>query len=53
MSGETKDILINVKCQNIIHLEHVLVTVTIEAPKRGDVEVVLKSPSGKDNMYLH
>lgn len=48
LPGENNKINIDVLCPNIKYLEHVLVTLTLDAPNRGQIEVAIKSPSGEN-----
>ena len=40
------------KEKNVRFLEHVKVKVTIEHPRRGDLEIKLKSPMGTESTLL-
>ena len=38
--------VLKISCPNVNYLEHTLITLTIEAPNRGQLEIAIKSPSG-------
>ncbi|XP_075753037.1 proprotein convertase subtilisin/kexin type 6 isoform X2 [Pelodiscus sinensis] len=38
--------------QRVVHLEHVVVRVSIEHPRRGDLQINLTSPSGTESQLL-
>ena len=44
--GEHKQMVLKISCPSINYLEHTLITLTIEAPNRGQLEIAIKSPSG-------
>ena len=41
--GEHKQMVLKISCPNINYLEHTLITLTIEAPNRGQLEIAIKS----------
>ena len=45
-AGEQKQMALKVNCPKINYLEHTLITLTLEAPNRGQLEIAIKSPSG-------
>jgi subtilisin-like proprotein convertase family protein len=46
LTGRLKIVLPFSKTQNVNYIEHVEALVNIEYPRRGNLEVVLESPSG-------
>ncbi|XP_033095615.1 PC3-like endoprotease variant B [Anneissia japonica] len=51
--GETKTIFIKVEnCHNIKQLEHTQAHITFQSPRRGDISIMLYSPSGTPSELL-
>jgi len=50
--GEQKQMVLKSNCPNINYLEHTLITLTLEAPNRGQLEIAIKSPSGDYSQLL-
>ena len=48
--GEQKQLVLQADCPKIKYLEHALITLTLEAPNRGQLEIAIKSPKG--NAFL-
>jgi hypothetical protein len=44
--GEQKQLVLQVNCPKIKYLEQALITLTLEAPNRGQLEIAIKSPKG-------
>ena len=42
--------VLQANCPKIKYLEHALITLTLEAPNRGQLEIAIKSPKG--NAFL-
>ena len=48
--GEQKQLVLQADCPKIKYLEHAQITLTLEAPNRGQLEIAIKSPTG--NAYM-
>ena len=46
--GELKEIAIDLDCPKVNYIEHTLITLSLQTSNRGQMEITLKSPSGKN-----